>query len=1131
MSERSVLVSQVAVYHYNAGSQRWDPLWPAEAASATGSSTPSPCRLFLTVGPEADESRILAFTTLPGEGTPPDAASTTSEGGFALLNTRLYANAQLECRAHFVQWRASSSLVIGLSFATTDQASSFVNGFRQVIAQLGASLASTQKVPSLGTLPATQSNDGERKMSRRKSFRQQTGSKLGLFTRHKDSSDSLLAPVSSAVASTSSGPISSNPSSTSATSAPGDDSLPVAALHSSRLTKSSSNLSTVIAEGERALVIQVGSADLLKKAGMSGRTVRISINKETTTTKARRLVVDLLTQDAPEDVRESTTSMLAPCHLILTIGGVEKSLSKGEDLFSLALSMPSLRFDIPGLFTQISPPKFTCVRDQKAYEVYQSELAYVKTLDKIVNTLMKSSQTVLSMADSAQLFCNSDQLLVLHTRILNAVRHRLVDEWSQEALIGDIFLDDSYDFRIYQTYYSNYDTIPDMLATLQKRKDVRAWLEDETVVQACSGLGLLNLLIQPCQRLPRYSLLIRELQKETPEDHPDHANLNRAFTELGRVARNMNDAVRSTANAKMLNDLLRKTDSYIGFLPFLKRKGPDAAKQPYSNLLFYSDVEVQLGVISYTWMLLFDDQLVFASSEPVLSRGKQVGTRYKLEVSLPLGYIWIEDMAGAQNDLLRVVHPTNTFLVKTQSVSQKQTWITTGSSAVEAFADSQGFLTTVDGEVVRCFEHEMDFGTWKGQWQSGLPSGQGVLMMDNRNEYTGHMHDGKIHGHGVMNYKDGSVYEGEWVKNKPHGKGNLTTVGGKYEGQWANGRREGVGKLTWPNDDIYMGEWKEDLMCGKGKLMLKTESIVYSGTFEKGVFQGRGELKNVLGVYDGEWKSGLRDGKGRFEGKDGSVYDGEWKNDRKHGQGRLVAGADNKFVYQGEFVDGLFHGTGSLEVNDAFVYSGEFKEGRQHGRGVMRWADGASYEGGWADDRRSGQGKMIESDGSVYDGHWHNDKRFGRGTFVAADKSRYDGEWVKGRKEGKGVLTLPSGAKYSGSWTADKRHGRGVFAFGPVKYVGCWENDVRHGKGTLSSPDGVYDGSWVNDKPDGVGVLKNGNYVYEGKWKDGRRHGHGKVKLPDQQDFVEVEYQHGTLKADPSKMCLTFPLIPYVFRT
>eukprot|EP00013_Stygamoeba_regulata_P010124 CAMPEP_0177678350 /NCGR_PEP_ID=MMETSP0447-20121125/28963_1 /TAXON_ID=0 /ORGANISM="Stygamoeba regulata, Strain BSH-02190019" /LENGTH=762 /DNA_ID=CAMNT_0019187349 /DNA_START=97 /DNA_END=2382 /DNA_ORIENTATION=+ len=441
MSERSVLVSQVAVYHYNAGSQRWDPLWPAEAASATGSSTPSPCRLFLTVGPEADESRILAFTTLPGEGTPPDAASTTSEGGFALLNTRLYANAQLECRAHFVQWRASSSLVIGLSFATTDQASSFVNGFRQVIAQLGASLASTQKVPSLGTLPATQSNDGERKMSRRKSFRQQTGSKLGLFTRHKDSSDSLLAPVSSAVASTSSGPISSNPSSTSATSAPGDDSLTRggSALFS---TKSSSNLSTVIAEGERALVIQVGSADLLKKAGMSGRTVRISINKETTTTKARRLVVDLLTQDAPEDVRESTTSMLAPCHLILTIGGVEKSLSKGEDLFSLALSMPSLRFDIPGLFTQISPPKFTCVRDQKAYEVYQSELAYVKTLDKIVNTLMKSSQTVLSMADSAQLFCNSDQLLVLHTRILNAVRHRLVDEWSQEALIGDIFLDD-----------------------------------------------------------------------------------------------------------------------------------------------------------------------------------------------------------------------------------------------------------------------------------------------------------------------------------------------------------------------------------------------------------------------------------------------------------------------------------------------------------------------------------------------------------------------------------------------------------------------------------------------------------------------------------------------------------------
>jgi MORN repeat len=47
----------------------------------------------------------------------------------------------------------------------------------------------------------------------------------------------------------------------------------------------------------------------------------------------------------------------------------------------------------------------------------------------------------------------------------------------------------------------------------------------------------------------------------------------------------------------------------------------------------------------------------------------------------------------------------------------------------------------------------------------------------------------------------------------------------------------------------------------------------------------------------------------------------------------------------------------------------------------------------------------------------------------------------------------------------------------------------------------------MNDKPDGIGVLKNDGYVYEGKWKGGRRHGHGKVKFPDQQGFVEVEYQ------------------------
>ena len=38
-------------------------------------------------------------------------------------------------------------------------------------------------------------------------------------------------------------------------------------------------------------------------------------------------------------------------------------------------------------------------------------------------------------------------------------------------------------------------------------------------------MGLENLLIMPVQRLPRYNLLLRDLLKQTKDDHPDYEGL------------------------------------------------------------------------------------------------------------------------------------------------------------------------------------------------------------------------------------------------------------------------------------------------------------------------------------------------------------------------------------------------------------------------------------------------------------------------------------------------------------------------------------------------------------------------------------------------------------------------------
>ena len=51
-------------------------------------------------------------------------------------------------------------------------------------------------------------------------------------------------------------------------------------------------------------------------------------------------------------------------------------------------------------------------------------------------------------------------------------------------------------------------------------------------------------LIMPIQRIPRYLLLVKELLKNTPEDHPDFVSLAEAQQGIDDAANHMNVAIK-----------------------------------------------------------------------------------------------------------------------------------------------------------------------------------------------------------------------------------------------------------------------------------------------------------------------------------------------------------------------------------------------------------------------------------------------------------------------------------------------------------------------------------------------------------------------------------------------------------
>lgn len=84
----------------------------------------------------------------------------------------------------------------------------------------------------------------------------------------------------------------------------------------------------------------------------------------------------------------------------------------------------------------------------------------------------------------------------------------------------------------------------------------------------------------------------------------------------------------------------------------------------------------------------------------------------------------------------------------------------------------------------------------------------------------------------VVSLPSGSTYEGDWQKGVPHGDGKLTLPNGdEYEGQFTKGKRQGTGKYTWVGGNTYEGRWHKDAHePGPGKFFRKDHRIVDDST-------------------------------------------------------------------------------------------------------------------------------------------------------------------------------------------------------------------------------------------------------------------------------------------------------------
>lgn len=108
-------------------------------------------------------------------------------------------------------------------------------------------------------------------------------------------------------------------------------------------------------------------------------------------------------------------------------------------------------------------------------------------------------------------------------------------------------------------------------------------------------------------------------------------------------------------------------------------------------------------------------------------------------------------------------------------------------------------------------------------------------------------------------------------------------------------------------------------------------------------------------------------------------------------------------------------------------YEGDFVNGKYHGKGKLVWENVLTYEGDFVNGQRTGKGVEILSNGDRYEGDFVKNYKFGKGINIFKDNDVWEGEWINDKLSGYGIVrtnkndakTINSYPKYSGNYEGD----------------------------------------------------------------------------------------------------------------
>lgn len=312
--------------------------------------------------------------------------------------------------------------------------------------------------------------------------------------------------------------------------------------------------------------------------------------------------------------------------------------------------------------------KMEVTRRRLITEMLETEVTYVQGLQVLtkVYRIPLLQTDILPKAQVDKLFSNIESLLELNERFCAELR--AIAE-SRTQCVGPLFISYAPLFRIYKTFVNNHESAASQLGKLladrggmQRFKDFHKECEQKPEAQ---GLSLASFLIMPIQRIPRYKLLLVEVIKNTPPEHPDD-KLVQGHDELRDIAMEINNSIKEIENRTKLLALQTTCDTPL-FAPnrWFIREG-DLTKK------------CRAGDKKFTYFL-FSDMLMYGTRLPL--------NKYKISHKIPIDQAFQLKDSEVQFGW-QLINSVKSFIVYAMDEAEKNQWVADITECVTKFQES-----------------------------------------------------------------------------------------------------------------------------------------------------------------------------------------------------------------------------------------------------------------------------------------------------------------------------------------------------------------------------------------------------------------------------------------------------------